>query len=457
VVHHSGRLIAAAASVVFMGGARVRGAEVPVAATRIVLIGAGSACFGASTIADLCRAGARLAGSTVALVDRDAAGLAQMAALARRMVAAAGLDLTIEATTDRRRALPGAGFVVVSIAVDREATWQLDFHVPMKHGVKHVLGENGGPGAFFHAARNIPPILAICRDIEELCPQALLVNFTNPEPRICLAVSRYSRVRVVGLCHQIGHGLRSLAHVLELPVAALDVKAAGINHLTWMLDVRRAGTGEDLYPELRRRLAAQPPDYEPLSRALLDTFGLFPATGDRHAGEYLPYAWEHVGMGGYEFAEAAAARARLWEEVEAAVAGRLPVQRFLDFPSEERVVPIICGILEGSNHFELSVDLPNDGYIRNLPAGLVVEVPGVVTARGVHGVGVGALPEGIAVLCRRQMELASLSVDAAVRGDRDLALEALALDPLTPSLAAARAVRDELLEAHRAYLPQFFA
>jgi alpha-galactosidase len=427
-----------------------------VPSTKIVLIGAGSACFGASTIADLCRAGARLAGSTIVLVDLDAGGLEHMAALARRMVAAAGLDLTVEATTDRRRALPGADFVVVSIARDREETWKLDFHVPMKHGVRHVLGENGGPGAFFHAARNIPPILAICRDIEELCPRALLINFTNPEPRICLAISRHTHVRVVGLCHQIGHGLRTLARVLELPAAALDVKAAGINHFTWMLDVRRAGTGADLYPELRRRLAALPPAEEPLGRALLDTFGLFPATGDRHAGEYLAYAWEPVGLGGYEFVEAAAGRAALWEEVQAAVAGRLPIQRFLEFPSEERVVQLICGIVENTNHYELAVDLPNDGHISNLPHGLIVEVPGVVTAQGVRGLCVGALPDGIAALCRRQMEIASLAVDAAVRGDRDLALQALALDPVVPSLAAARAIRDELLLAHQPHLPQFW-
>ncbi|MBI5477322.1 MAG: alpha-glucosidase/alpha-galactosidase [Deltaproteobacteria bacterium] len=423
--------------------------------TRIVLIGAGSVCFGTSTFADLCRAGRRLAGSTIVLVDINPEGLGALEALFRRMVQAAGVDLTIEATTDRRRALPGAEFVVVSIAVDRERTWKLDFEVPRRHGVRHVLGENGGPGALFHAARNIPPMLAICRDLEALCPAALLVNFTNPEPRMCLAVSRYSKVRVVGLCHQVFHGVSAAAQVLGCAPADLDLKAAGINHFTWISDLRDRLTGADLYPEFRRRLAAMPPDFEPLCRQLHDVFGLYPATGDQHAGEYVAWAFGPVGEQGYDFAAAAAARQGMWDDLARVNAGTLPVARFLDVDSGERVVPLVCGVLENSNHYELAVDLPNRGHIANLPDGPIVEVPGMISGAGVRGLCVGPLPEGIAILCRRQMELASLAVDAAVHGDRTLALQALVLDPVVPDPAAARAILDELLAAERAWLPQF--
>jgi alpha-galactosidase len=423
--------------------------------TRIVLIGAGSVCFGTSTFADLCRAGQRLAGSTVVLVDIDPAGLAALEALFRRMVAAAGVDLRIEATTDRRRALPGAEFVVVSIAVDRERTWTLDFEVPRRHGVRHVLGENGGPGALFHAARNIPPMLAICRDMEELCADALLVNFTNPEPRMCLAVARYSKVRVVGLCHQVYYGVRMAAHVLGRAPGDLDLKAAGINHFTWISDLRDRHTGADLLPEFLTRLRAMPPDYEPLSRQLLDVFGLVPATGDGHAGEYVAWAFGPVGEQGYDFVAAAAERQGMWDDLARVNAGTLPVSRFLDLDVGERVVPLVCGVLENSNHYELAVDLPNRGHIANLPDGPIVEVPGLITGAGVRGVAVGPLPEGLAILCRRQMELASLAVDAAVRGDRSLALQALVLDPVVPDPGAARAILDELLAAERAWLPQF--
>lgn len=424
------------------------------ARTKIVLIGAGSVNFGPGTIADLIRAGDRLAGSTVTLVDINPEGLEAMASLARKMVAAAGADLTVEAATDRREALPGAEFVVVSIAVDREETWKLDFEVPIKHGVRHVLGENGGPGAFFHCARNIPPILEICRDMEELCPDALLINFTNPEPRICLAISSYSRIRAVGLCHQIGIGRWLVSQVLGRDAEEIDLKAAGINHFTWILDLR-SKAGEDLYPEFRRRLAAYDPAFEPLSRALMDAFGLFPATGDGHAGEYVKYAWEYVGMKGYDFAGAQEERARMWADVDRVNSGAEPVEKFLAKGGWERVVPIICGILENTNHFELSVDVPNQGHISNLPDGPVVEVPGIVSAAGVHGLAVGPLPEGIAAMCREQMYLQKMAVEAAVRGDRELALQCLILDPVVPNPKAARAIFDELMEAHREYLPQF--
>ena len=423
--------------------------------TKIVLIGAGSVCFGTSTFADLCRAGQRLAGSTVVLVDINPEGLRALETLFRRMVAAAGVDVRIEATTDRRRALAGAAFVVVSIAVDRERTWKLDFEVPRKHGVRHVLGENGGPGALFHAARNIPPMLAICRDLEELCPDALLINFTNPEPRMCLAVSRYSKVRVVGLCHQVFYGVRCAAQVLGRAPADLDLKAAGINHFTWISDLRDRRTGADLLPEFLARLRAMPPDFEPLSRQLLDVFGRFPATGDGHAGEYVSWAFGPVGEKGYDFAAAAAERQGMWDDLARVNAGAMPVSRFLDLDIGERVVPLICGVLENSNHYELAVDLPNRGHIPNLPDGPIVEVPGMITGAGVRGLAVGPLPEGIAILCRRQMELASMAVDAAVRGDRALALQALVLDPVVPDPGAARAILDELLAAERPWLPQF--
>ena len=423
--------------------------------TKIVLIGAGSVCFGQSTFADLCRAGQRLAGSTIVLVDINPAGLAALEALLRCMVAAAGVDLRVEATTDRRRALPGAEFVVVSIARDRERTWKLDFEVPQRHGVRHVLGENGGPGALFHAARNIPPVLAICRDLEALCPDALLVNFTNPEPRICLAVSRYSKVRVVGLCHQVFHGRRAAAQVLGRAEADLDLKAAGINHFTWISDLRDRRTGADLYPEFRRRVQAMPPDFEPLCRQLHDLFGRYPAAGDQHAGEYVAWAWEPVGTKGYDFVAAAAERDAMWADMERVNAGTLPPSRFLGLDIGERVVPLICGVLENSNHHELAVDLPNQGHIANLPDGPIVEVPGLVSGAGVRGLCVGPLPEGIAILCRRQMELASLAVDAAVHGDRALALQALVLDPVVPGPEAARAILDEVLAAEREWLPQF--
>src|SRR5512135_3791684 len=164
---------------------------------KIVLIGAGSVSFGTGTLCDLFAAREELRGSTIALVDINPASLQLMAQVAQRLNAATGEPFVIQATTDRCQALPGAQFVITSIAVKRNERWRLDFQIPLSHGVKHVLGENGGPGGVFHAMRNIPIMLDICRDIERLCPNALVINFSNPEGRLCLAATRYTSLQFV--------------------------------------------------------------------------------------------------------------------------------------------------------------------------------------------------------------------------------------------------------------------
>ena len=186
--------------------------------TKVVVIGAGSASFGLETLFDLLLAKGELGGSTISLVDIDEANLEKVAALARLANDVYGAGFRIEHTTDRRTALRGAEFVVTAVAKKREEMWRLDFEVPIKHGVKHVLGENGGPGALFHSARSISLVLPIARDMEKICPDALLLNFTNPMSRVCLAVSRYTRIKAVGLCHQIGHIYMTAGRVLgEMP------------------------------------------------------------------------------------------------------------------------------------------------------------------------------------------------------------------------------------------------
>ncbi len=173
------------------------------------------------------------------------------------------------------------------------ARWRLDFEIPLKHGAKQVLGENGGPGGLFHAMRNIPIILDICRDIERLCPDALVLNFSNPEGRLCLAATRHTALQVVGLCHGIGMAQHAISEALGLPIADVDPKAAGLNHFTWILDLRHAQTGEDLYPALRRAVADWQGDDLRLTRFMMQTFGYWPSCSDDHIGEYLAYAWDN--------------------------------------------------------------------------------------------------------------------------------------------------------------------
>ena len=433
--------------------------------TTIALIGAGSAQFGVDMLRDLFAARTELWGSTIWLVDINASALQAMNRVARRLNEAAGEPFCIRATTERREALPGAGFVIVSVAVRRNELWRLDFQIPVKHGVKQVLGENGGPGGLFHAMRNIPLVLDICHDIERFCPDALVLNLTNPEGRICLAASRYTNLRFVGLCHGISMAQTAVASVLDLPADEIDPIAGGLNHFSWILSLRRASNGEDLYPAFKQAIAArnvQEVEHKShrfrvrLSRYLMDTFGYWPLPSDDHVGEYLSYAWEFCGLDGYDFDQADRNVEQKWRQLQRWASGEELVDHLLAEPSGERAIPIIVGVLKNSHHYELSVNVPNAGFIPNLPNWSIVEVPGLVDANGVRGINVGELPQPIAAMCRTQVAVIDRMVEAAVHGDRRAALEALLLDTVVNSASQAEAVLDEMLRVHRKSLPQFW-
>ena len=267
---------------------------------KVVLIGAASTIFGPTTLRDLLLSPV-LQGSEIALVDIAEQGLESTLRFGERLNAVLGRGCALSATTDRKAALPGADFVVVSVAVDRERTWKLDFEIPLRYGVRHVLGENGGPGGLSHSLRNIPLLLDIAHDIEALAPSAWVINFTNPMSRLCLALARHSRVRFVGLCHQIHEGYRLVSEALGIHPEEIQLLAAGLNHFTWILAMTHRQTGEDLYPALREKLKQTPAGFDPLSRELLDIFGLFPTGGGQHVGEYIGDAWRHVGTDGYDW------------------------------------------------------------------------------------------------------------------------------------------------------------
>jgi alpha-galactosidase len=432
--------------------------------TRIVIIGAGSAQFGTDMLCDLFAAREALWGSTIALVDINPEALGVMARLARRLNEMTGEPFVIEATTDRNEALPGARFIIIAIAVQRNERWRLDFQIPLKHGVKQVMGENGGPGGIFHAMRNIPIILDICRDVEHLCPDALVLNFTNPEGRICLAATRYTDLQFVGLCHGIGMAQHAIGQVLDLPPDDIDPKAGGLNHFNWILELRHRSTGEDLYPAFKRAMAAQRVEEAGihsyrfgirLCHYLMDVFGYWPLPSDDHVGEYLTYAWEFCGLDGYDFEDADRRAAENWARLRRWSGGQESPDALLQAVSGERAVPIITGVLGNTHQYELAVNVPNAGCIPNLPDWAIVEVPAAVDASGVHGLPVGPLPEPIAAMCHAQIAVIDRLVEAAVHGDRGVALQALLLDPVVNSAHQAEAILDEMLEVHKDLLPQF--
>jgi len=438
--------------------------------TKVVLIGAASASFGPRMIADAILT-PQMRGSSIVLVDIDQPRLEVVAAYAKRLNETTGAGLKIEHTSDRARALPGAEFVITSIAIKRDELWRIDHQIPLKHGIKQVLGENGGPGGLSHALRNIPIILAIAKDMEKLCPDALLMNFTNPESRNCLAVSRYTGIKFVGLCHGIGMAYNSIGDITGIPSDDLEAFAAGLNHFVWVLDIRRKSTKEDVYPLLREADKTYDPSYYPMSRKLMRDFGFYPHPSDDHIGEYIGWAHEFCGTEGYDFERADYWRARGWEEIVKVAGGDVPVPLPRDFAgsaeqqmeSEQRPLsksgefafPIIVSTVDNRHDLIEAVNIRNDGLIANLPDWAVVEVPAVAGADGVRGIRVGCLPSGIAALLNTQAHVQDLVVEAAVHGSRELALQALLADPVVHSAEGAEKTLDELLRVHAPYLPQF--
>lgn len=458
---------------------------------KIVCIGAGSYSFGLTTLVSLLRSEA-LKGSELVLVDRNAAHLETMRKLVVWLNEVWDSQMTIRAYTHHRDALPGAAFVVNATEVGpREGLWESDYTIPLKYGLRQPYAENGGPGGFAHAARNIMPILGIAWDMEELCPDAWFINFTNPMQRICAAIHRHSKIKVVGLCHQLGAGYamvgKALQKELDIIVPAqftsthaspkyspsmgitgllakekIKITAAGVNHFTWMLAVRDRQTGEDLYPLFRDRWQALPEEFEPLTRRVFDAFGLFPIPGDEHLCEYLPWAsdpqtqpWEKYELELYEWQTHSLERDNKWVELEKATEERNAPEEYVPSHSEG-ALEMIENIQLDSDFYWEAVNVPNVGQIPNLPEGAIIELPGLINAAGVTGVPVGPMPEGIAELLRREITVSHLTVDAVVAGDRDLALQALLLDPVVRDLDVARQILDDYLTTYREHLPTFW-
>ena len=459
--------------------------------TKITVIGAGSASFGENTLAAIMRS-KKLHGSHLALVDRNAQSLDIVHRLANRLNKEWSAGFTINAYTNHKDALDGANFVVSAIEVGpREELWKSDYDITLKYGVHQPYAENGGPGGFIHAARNIMPLMEIVRDMEHACPDAWFINFTNPMVRICDAVNRHSKIKVVGLCHQIyaGYGMVGVALAKELgiqvpaglegmhadvmqhplqhevksqAVALLDIRAAGTNHFTWIMSVHDKRTGEDLYPLLRKRFFELDEKFEPLTRRIFHDFGIFPVPGDTHLCEYLPWMsdpvtkpWDKFNIRLYNWELMASLRDFSLDRLNEMANGNMSVVGLLDTDSEgalEMIENITCA----GNHYHLAANLPNAGQIANLPIDAIVETPVMVDGAGIHPVHMGILPEAVAELCRRELMTVQLGVDAAVEGSYEKALQCLLLDPMIHDLDSARLILNDYLKTYKEHLPQFW-
>jgi alpha-galactosidase len=459
--------------------------------TKIVVIGAGSASFGENTLSALMRS-KKLRGSSLSLVDRNSETLGIVTRLAGRLNREWDSEFTISAHNHHMEALEGADFVVCAIEVGaREGLWKMDFEIPLKYGVRQPYAENGGPGGFAHAARNLVPVMEIVRDMEKVCPEAWFINFTNPMIRICDAINRHSRIKSVGLCHQIFIGYTMVGIALskdlgiDIPegitgmqadiqqaalhnrvkdqiVPRVDIRAAGLNHFSWIFSIRDRQTGEDLYPLFRRRWNELDPAFEPLTRRVFDAFGLFPVPGDTHLCEYLPWVsdpltkpWEKYAIPLYDWDLMAALRDFQHERIKSMADGGMTIAG-LEETDSEGALEMIENIAAASTHYHLAANLPNVGQIDNLPLGATIETPVVVDGAGIHPVHIGAFPAPIAELLRRETTVAQLCVDAAIEGDRLKALQCLLLDPVINDFELAKLVLDDYLTSYKEYLPQFW-
>jgi alpha-galactosidase len=439
---------------------------------RIVLIGAGSATFGLRTLGSIFHSEA-LADSSIVLHDIDPQALQRVEHIARQYIKKNDLPHSLSATTSRHEALEGATFCIISVEVgDRFELWEQDWKIPLQYGFRQVFGENGGPGGLFHSLRIIPPILEICRDIEASCPDATVINLSNPMSRICLAAKReHPDMRFVGLCHEVGSLAVHLPRMLETPLSNPSVTAGGLNHFSILLDVRYRDTGDDAYPDVRERAPAYFENLPPLTqvlregftgelpesaetrpwadrglfRVILSRFGYLPITEDSHFGEYVHWAYDVVDHQGildfYDW----------YKEWSSQRASTSRMEAMLQ-EGHWGTIPIMEAIITDSGHKEMAVNLPNDSLIDNLPRDLVVEVPAIVDKDGVHGVKLGCLPRGIAALMSIQAAVQDLAVEAALTGSRDIVLQALLVDPIVDSVKRAEALLNTMLELQRPYL-----
>ena len=444
-------------------------------ANKIVLIGAGSAQFGYGTMGDVFQSKA-LEGSHITLLDINPTTVQKVAKVGQEFIEEHKLPFTLSATTSRAEALQDADFCIISIEVgDRFALWEQDWRIGQQYGIRQVYGENGGPGGLFHSLRIIPPILDICGDIMRICPEAYVFNFSNPMSRICTTVQRkYPDLRLIGMCHEIDSLRHHLPEILGVPYEKLKIRAGGLNHFSILLEAVYAETGADAYPDIRAKAPAYFANFPSLSdefkyfketgkwpesaeeladvtatepwserglfKIILEDFGYLPVTTDSHFGEYVQWAYEVVDHKGildfYNFY-------KMW------LAHAEPK---IELQLRERIIPIIEGILGDTGYEEEAVNIPNAGFIDNLPAWLVVEVPATVDKHGVHGVRLGELPKAFAGLLYNQIAVHDMTAEAVLTGLKAAVVQALLVDPIVDKYAAVKDLVDTMVTLQADYL-----
>lgn len=429
---------------------------------KIVFIGAGSTVFAKNLLGDILHF-PELAESTLTLFDIDSDRLRTSEIVARKVAEALGARPIIETTTDRRAALDGADYALCMIQVaGYKPGTVLDFEIPRRYGLRATIADTLGVGGIMRALRTIPVLLAMCRDMEEVCPQVTLLNYVNPMAMNTWAISRVSRIRTVGLCHSVQGTAMQLAADIGVPYEEISYLCAGINHLAFYLRFER--DGQDLYPLLHQVIEeGRVPDWNRVRYEMLRRLGYFVTESSEHFAEYVPWfikrdrpdliARFNIPLD--EYLRRCEVQIADWEAMRADFEDPAAALRVV--PSHEYGAKIIHSLETGVPRV-IYGNVMNDGLIDNLPRECCVEVPCLVDRNGVQPTRIGALPPHLAALMQTNVNVQALTVEAALTGKREHIYHAAMLDPHTAAeldLEQVWALVDELIAAHGEWLPAY--
>ncbi len=430
------------------------------------LIGAGSTVFTPGLLKDLVNSKSS-DNFEVRLYDINYESAEIMARVGTRIASNNGSKMTVTAFANRRDAIKNSDFITTTIAVGSAAGWKADLEIPRKYGIHQTVADSVGPGGVLRALRHIPQLVSIAEDVSELAPNAWFINYSNPLTANVRAISKYTNVKVIGLCHGTMHTRSKLLSDLGIESEGTHAIFAGINHLCWLIDLKRGS--KNLYPELIAAVKKAAGNissdtnrdegiHSPVSADLFETFGLYPAPGDRHVAEFFSgylklransdLKWGL--QGGLDMTEEYIGQKHdLWEELKGQASGVMPIAD-RDNQEAERLVSITEALISGENHLELAVNMPNEGKISNLPSNAIVEVPAIIGGNGIHGISIGVLPAGIAAVLTQRIHQQEITVEAARTVDRRLAIQALYMDPLVANYETAKSILDDAV----AYAPE---
>ena len=428
---------------------------------KIVLIGAGSANFGLEAVSDIYRSKI-LEGSEIVLHDTDERSLKETQAVADKYKSQFGVNFNVSSSTNRKEALKGADVVVISIEVGpRFGLWDQDWKIPQQYGIKQIYAENGGPGGLFHSLRIIPPILEICEDINNICPEAYVYNFSNPMQRICHAVSvKYPDMKFIGLCHAIAEMERDLPELMKTEFSNIEYRAGGLNHISILVDVKYKDNQKDAYPMIREKALDYYKnyiiDFEKMNEQstspgaergiflnLFETYNFLPITTDSHLGEYLP--WAHSIADHYailEFYKNYKKNCMTIYRSEEMHGYYFDQKRH----SKERLVDLMEAVVEDRNMEEAAVNILNKGFIKQIPNDIVVEVPAMVNKGGIKGITLDNYPDNFASILVNQVGTIRLTTTAVLEKSKEAAFQALLADPVVDNFNSAEKLLDTMIK-----------